>query len=298
MKPENIPFGMLYTREQLDEVGNEEVLFIEDGVLIPYNYSFSFDKDEEPIEVDTFVVNPLLVDELLVNFNFYLDGQVDFFVDYEYNKFKLKIELEDSLQEKNKVLNKVIKKYKRKLRKLEIVEDFFSCFNEVDLRSKESIQLLKNSIAHSDEIIEDFLVNGYNMLYYEHELLGEYEDALCYNGVLDRLNKFKFNLVSSIFVDDKAEEIFHEVLLNENVIDEEGNLKRGFQNVSYNFFCMPESVKSKIFKKNVDLKAFAKFLEDKYSKKVQNPDKMGNKNHLIDTITKQVRLLLETNNFL
>lgn len=78
MKSENIPSRMLYTREQLNNVSNEEVLFIKDGVLISYNYRYSFDDDEELIEVDSFVANPLLVDELFVEFNFYWQGQLVF----------------------------------------------------------------------------------------------------------------------------------------------------------------------------------------------------------------------------
>jgi hypothetical protein len=78
MKSKNIPSRMLYTREQLNNVSNEEVLFIKDGVLISYNYRYSFDDDEELIEVDSFVANPLLVDELFVEFNFYWQGQLVF----------------------------------------------------------------------------------------------------------------------------------------------------------------------------------------------------------------------------
>lgn len=98
---------------------------------------------------------------------------------------------------------------------------------------------------------------------------------------LKRKNELNIKKYSSVFKDSKSEEIFHNILLNRNVIDKKNEPKRGFNSVVYNSFNLIISLHDRIFNTKT-LNVFVEFLEEKYNFKPSDKTKFGNINHKLN----------------
>lgn len=97
------------------------------------------------------------------------------------------------------------------------------------------------------------------------------------------------NFNSRVFKSPKAQEIFHKILLNENVLDEDNNAGYKFQSVAYNTFQTPITYKNILFKTEF-LYVFAEFLITEYKAKIKDKSKFANQNNnLIDRIVKIIK---------
>ncbi|MCH3881713.1 hypothetical protein [Tenacibaculum aquimarinum] len=104
----------------------------------------------------------------------------------------------------------------------------------------------------------------------------------------NRVTKIKNNnYYSKIWMDEKYEKMFNELLKNENVIDNASNANDGFKTVAANFFKIKTRVKNLIFKKRLTRIEFATFLNEKYNAGIliKKGFKIGNTNHLTDEYT-------------
>jgi hypothetical protein len=78
------------------------------------------------------------------------------------------------------------------------------------------------------------------------------------------------------------EDLFHKILIKENVIDSNHESIEGFKNVSANFFHIDSKFKEQIMKKRVTEPKFAKYLNQKYNAQItiKKGFKIGNSNHI------------------
>ncbi len=308
-------FAFSITTEELEEASNEKELFISKNILIPFSYEqiIPFDENlckflteeealkqrkeaEKPLIHSSYKYNPILVDQIYNEFLFQLEESIDDYVGYSIDKVKLKLKLTQNNTDKNKILKKHIKKHVKEISKISLADDLFLIDKDLNLKSYDCINLIKGSISFEDDIIYDFLINGYNMNFFDYHLFDEYHKIAFCQKVIKRLNSIKNNrsdFFSDVFINEQSEEILYEILLNENVIDSANNATKGFQNVAYNFYSISNTLRDKIFIKKITLKKYANYLESRYNTTIKNPDKMGNKTHLVDTISNMVKSLLK-----
>jgi hypothetical protein len=91
-------------------------------------------------------------------------------------------------------------------------------------------------------------------------------------------NAFNFQIFKSL----EKEEIFHKLLIKENVIDEKNIPKHRFKTVTYNTFNIIDRIKNEFFSTN-QLNTFVEFLEKKYNFKNKNKTKFANKNSTLSS---------------
>jgi len=171
--------------------------------------------------------------------------------------------------------------------------------NKIKLfKVKESINKTLNinervfAIKNLRDKLEQKLINGYNPFIKKNSHLLNNNEYAHYLKMLEEKNLLNGNS-SSVFVDLKAEKTFHQILVNENVIDENNAPKHRFQTVVYNSFNLTNKIHDKIFKTKT-LKTFVEFLEVKYHFEPSNKTKFGNKNHnlilkIIDFVEAQIK---------
>lgn len=152
----------------------------------------------------------------------------------------------------------------------------FSNFKEIQ-NTDERILTLKN-LQYS---LEQKLSNGYNP--FNEELTHKITDSqLKYYQKLDEERHNSQSKYSSVFKSLELEKIFHEILINENVINKENMPKRKFNTVTYNSFKIANRIQNQLFNTE-SLKTFVEFLEDKYNFKPKNKTKFANINNKLNS---------------
>ena len=315
-------FGGILTEKNLVNIENEENFFLMNEIYLPSRYFFEshsnpdITKIYEPLEFKNLkledlidykinkrgMVNPLIADEIYFEFKYFNLYNIKENIYYDTDKIEIEYNLAFDDKQKNKLLRKKLKKHLKKIKEIETAEDLLSCDKNLNIENELFIEMMKNSICSYEEIIEGYLINGRNINFFEYELFEEWYN-LAYNlAVVEFINnklkelkklrpikKKQIKNINQIF-DEKVfnsfltEDIFHKILLNENVIDKNNKPKHSFNAVAYNSFKMINSLHIEIFNTN-KLKTFVEFLEVKYNFKPSNKSKFANKtNNLVSKI--------------
>ena len=284
--------------EKLTE-GDVHDLFIKEEILIANNYPNNIIARGEKYTGDDFsrfALNDDLFKEIIFVYeNCFLGINLQVL-----DLIRKKISLELTKKDKIKKLEKEYSKLSKQLFKNELYLEA-SCFEikvedllKIKIEEEEELTTIKNHLFSDN--VHSYSFGSPDIKIYEEILSIEYIQFQL-KSLLKELEKDKNTRVSyfsrSIFKHPNAGEILFKVLNEENVIDDNDNPKKGFNNRAYNFFKIKDSLKNKIFRKNVKLKDYCVYLENTFNITIKNHDKLGALDFNAEIIGKYVETLLK-----
>ncbi|MBL4568757.1 MAG: hypothetical protein JKY69_03580 [Flavobacteriaceae bacterium] len=305
-KQQQKSFANIITKKKYDRLDNPDQFEIDNEIRIPTTYDIEL--PEGDVFSDTsMLLNPLLVDQIYNAFIF--DKKIENNCQFNNHTDKILIKLRISKDDNNriKLLNKEYKKYSNKLYKIDLIEDFYSIDNSLNLKSKEFIKLIKGTISFDYDIYIDFLTEGLNMNFYNHWLFREWNKIELYLDILEYL-KEKINLLqhksgvnlttnnkattkqqrinnnsptcdnvyfSRVFPSPEAENYLFEILNEYNVLKKDKTVDKGYQGYCDSFWRVGLSNKYSgiIFKPNVKKAWFLEHLNKRYNAQIKETSK-------------------------
>ncbi len=316
-------FSGVLTNKNLSSIEETENFYLMNEIHVPTGYvlinklmpsdkKFYSPDEFKELKIEAFFdyeisidrhTNPLLIDDI---FNLYKFDYIDYIqgsIHSDTDKIDIEYNLAYDFEEKNKLLRSKLKENLEIIKNIELSESLLICDKDLNVNNEEFHRMIKNNIISHEEMVEDFLVNGQNIDFSVNSIFEEWYQ-LCYHKLVIEYLKNKLhelqlfnpysktekqtgnlnNYLSNIWISKIFETMFHQLLIDQNVIDINNKAKEGFKNVSANFFHIVDRLKNRIMKKRVTEAKFAKFLNDKYDAKIiiKRGFKIGNNNHLSD----------------
>ena len=293
-------FTNIISKENYDRLKSQRQFEIDNEIRIPTTYKMDL-PDDEVYENTLMLLNPLLIDEI---FNYYIfDKSIEDNCEFNNHIDKISIKLNIAINNESKIriLNKEYQKYSKKLGKIDLIEDLYRVNKSLNSKSKEFIDLIKNTIAFEEYIYIDFITEGYNMNFYKHWVFVEWNKIELYTEILKYLNE-RIKLLqlttnnkttnnqqqsnnglttnegkyfSRVFTSPLAERYLSKILNEYNVLNKNGTVDKGFQSYCDSFWRVgkSKSFQNLIFKTNAKKEKYLEYLNNNYSANLKNTSK-------------------------
>lgn len=313
-------FASLISKNEQEKLDDDEFL-IKNKVLVQYESKITIPIDEElknilsfeefeeyrkreekPLIIKSLKYNPLIGNEIFSNF--YLNSDV--LTENKISKIKTEVFLTIDKEQAKKILEKKLIKYIKKLKKNILCRMLMESDPLLDIDNQEFLNRIIKSISWDTDIIDDYLINGFDMNY-NHIIFNDLTN-LKYNLIiykfikneLKKLNEFLpknnnvYNFNSKIFKSLKSQELFHKILIKEGALNENSKAIRAFKSVAYDIFKIPTTLRNKIFNTE-HLYIYADFLNTNYDAKINDKSKFANLNYKrIDRVIEFIKKELKT----
>jgi hypothetical protein len=262
--------------------------------------------------------NPILIDDIFYTFKREYINDVNEYIHNETDKIDIEYNLAFDFEEKNKLLRLSLKEFSEKIKNIDLSENLLSCNENLDVNNSEFHEIIKKHLYTEEELIETFLVEGSDKVdFEEYDIFNEWRE-LCYNKAIIDYIKLKLNTLlsnntsfrnnnnkdsntkeyqSNIWLLEIFEEMFHNYLIHENVIDKKHKATSGFKDAAGVILRIKPRIKAQIIKKRVTRKLFAQFLMEKYNVEIDIKQgfKIGNSDYPTEGCEDYIQVFLNKN---